>query len=55
MGYVEAPEEVEVGEGMYYNKWIDGNQIAMPAPIYDGSFSLLKLSEFCARFEIYFD
>ena len=22
---------------MYYNKWIDGNQIAMPNPIYDES------------------
>jgi len=22
---------------MYYNKWMDGNQIAMPAPILDGS------------------
>ena len=37
MGYEEAPEEIEVGDGMYYNKWMDGNQIAMPAPIYDGS------------------
>ena len=37
MGYQEAPEGVEVGEGMYYNKYMDGNQIAMPAPIYDGS------------------
>ena len=37
MGYEEAPEGVEVGNGMYYNKWMDGNQIAMPAPILDGS------------------
>ena len=22
---------------MYYNKWMAGNQIAMPSPLYDGS------------------
>ena len=32
MGYEEAPEGLEVGNGMYYNKWMAGNQIAMPAP-----------------------
>ena len=37
MGYEEPPEGLEVGNGMYYNKWMDGNQIAMPAPILDGS------------------
>ena len=37
MGYEEPPEGLEVGDGMYYNKWMDGNQIAMPAPILDGS------------------
>jgi ubiquinol-cytochrome c reductase cytochrome c1 subunit len=37
MGYEEAPEGLEVGNGMYYNKWMAGNQIAMPAPILDGS------------------
>ena len=37
LGYEEAPDGVEVGDGMYYNKWMDGNQIAMPNPIYDGS------------------
>ena len=37
LGYEEAPEGVEVGNGMYYNKWMDGNQIAMPNPIEDGS------------------
>ena len=31
------PKGMEVGNGMYYNKWMAGNQIAMPAPIYDGS------------------
>ena len=28
---------MEVGNGMWYNKWMAGNQIAMPAPIADGS------------------
>ena len=37
LGYEDAPEGVEVGNGMYYNKWMSGNQIAMPAPILDGS------------------
>ena len=37
LGYEEPPEGTEVGEGMYFNKWVDGNQIAMPEPIYDGS------------------
>ena len=37
MGYVEPPADFEVGDGMYYNKWMNGNQIAMPQPIYDGS------------------
>tara|TARA_Y100000590_G_scaffold241037_1_gene271042 strand:- start:589 stop:1347 length:759 start_codon:yes stop_codon:yes gene_type:complete len=37
IGYVEPPNGVEIGEGMYFNKWIDGNQIAMPNPIYDES------------------
>ena len=37
IGYIEPPSDIEIGEGMYFNKWIDGNQIAMPNPIYDES------------------
>ena len=37
LGYVEPPKGMEVGNGMWYNKWMAGNQIAMPAPIADGS------------------
>jgi len=37
LGYTDPPSDVEVGEGMYYNQWVDGNQIAMPAPLYDES------------------
>ena len=37
LGYYEPPEGMKVGEGMYYNKWMPGNQIAMSAPLSDGS------------------
>ena len=37
LGYIDPPSDVEVGEGMYYNQWMSGNQIAMPAPLYDES------------------
>ena len=36
LGYTEAPENFEIGEGMYYNQWIDGNQIAMAPPLDEG-------------------
>ncbi len=36
-GYAEPPEDFVLGEGMYYNKWVEGNQIAMPIPLYDES------------------
>ena len=35
LGYSEPPADFEIGEGMYYNKWIAGNQIAMAAPLDD--------------------
>ena len=37
MGYVKAPQGVIVPEGMYYNAYMEGHQIAMPAPLLDGS------------------
>ena len=37
LGYEEPPSNLEVGDGMYYNIWMDGKQIAMPEPIYDES------------------
>ena len=33
LGYEDAPEGVDVGEG-YYNKYMPGNIIAMPQPLY---------------------
>ena len=37
LGYTDPPEEFEISEGMYYNKWMKGNQLAMPQPLYEGS------------------
>ena len=34
-GYVEPPKGVKVNEGLYYNKWFPGGQIAMPPPLHD--------------------
>ena len=36
LGYTDPPEGFEIGEGMYYNKWIEGNQIAMAPPLDEG-------------------
>jgi len=36
LGYEDPPEGFELGDGMYYNKWKEGNQIAMSAPLGDG-------------------
>ena len=37
LGYKDPPADMEVGEGMYYNIYMAGNQIAMLQPIYDES------------------
>jgi ubiquinol-cytochrome c reductase cytochrome c1 subunit len=34
VGYAEAPENVELMEGMSYHSYFGGNQIAMPQPLY---------------------
>ena len=36
LGYTEPPENFEVAEGMYYNQWMSGNQIAMGPPLDEG-------------------
>ena len=36
LGYTEPPENFEVAEGMYYNQWMNGNQIAMAPPLDEG-------------------
>lgn len=35
-GYQEAPNDINIQEGMTYNKWFASNQIAMPNPLSDG-------------------
>ncbi len=36
IGYTDPPEDFELGEGMYYNKWKEGYQIAMAQPLDEG-------------------
>ena len=36
LGYIEAPADKEVPDGQYYNKYMDGNLIAMPSPLSEG-------------------
>ena len=36
LGYIEAPSDKKVPEGQYYNKYMEGNLIAMPSPLSDG-------------------
>ena len=35
LGYKEAPEDFAIAEGMYFNEWKEGNQIAMGQPLDD--------------------
>ena len=37
LGYVEAPEGLELDDGVYFNKYMPGNKIKMSAPLSDGS------------------
>ncbi len=36
LGYDEAPAEVKLDDGVYYNKYMYGNKIKMSAPLSDG-------------------
>lgn len=36
MGYADPPEGTEMQPGMYYNKYMSGNQIAMAPPLIEG-------------------
>ena len=36
LGYVDAPSDKKIPEGQYYNKYMEGNLIAMPSPLLDG-------------------
>ena len=35
-GYIDVPEGADIGEGMYYNIYYPGKQIAMAQPLYEG-------------------
>ena len=37
MGYDEPPQDFKLEEGVYYNKYMDGNKIKMSKPLLDGS------------------
>ncbi len=39
MGYEETPEGFELEDGVYYNKYMDGNKIKMAKPLVEGSVS----------------
>ena len=36
VGYDKPPADMKIGDGLYYNKYFTGHQIAMPAPLSDG-------------------
>ena len=36
MGYDESPQDFKLEEGVYYNKYMDGNKIKMSKPLLDG-------------------
>ncbi len=38
-GYEDAPEGTELATGQYWNKYMAGNKIAMPAPLQDGAIA----------------
>ncbi len=38
-GFEEAPAGVTIPQGMYYNKYFEGHQIAMPPPLNEGAVS----------------
>lgn len=37
LGYTETPDNFNVPEGMWYNKYMEGHLIAMPAPLTEGA------------------
>ena len=40
-GYEEAPHDMKMGEGMNYNKYFPGHQIAMAQPLSDGQIEYM--------------
>jgi ubiquinol-cytochrome c reductase cytochrome c1 subunit len=44
-GYTQAPDNVELLEGQYYNPYMAGGKIAMPAPLSDGQVTYMDGTE----------
>lgn len=40
-GYEEAPDDFKLMDGLYYNKYFSGKQLAMPPPLSDGQVEYL--------------
>ena len=45
LGYEEAPEGLELDDGVYYNKYMPGNKIKMSEPLSDGIVEYLDGTE----------
>jgi len=45
LGYEEAPEGLELDDGVYYNKYMSGNKIKMSEPLSDGIVEYLDGTE----------
>ena len=45
LGYKEAPEGLELDDGVYYNKYMPGNKIKMSEPLSDGIVEYLDGTE----------
>ena len=41
MGYEDAPEGVSLDDGVYYNKYMSGNEIKMAQPLMDGTVTYM--------------
>ena len=41
MGYEDAPEGVSLEDGVYYNKYMNGNKIKMAQPLMDGAVTYM--------------
>ena len=39
MGYDNPPQDLKLDEGVYYNKYMDGNKIKMAKPLMEGAVS----------------
>ena len=37
MGYNDPPENFKLDDGVYYNRYVDGNKIKMSKPLMDGA------------------